>query len=101
MPTSPIVHALITAAYRLSNGSIPQDQRLPVDPELDCMTQALHETCQVHGMGEDQIARFLLSFAIRFGQLQPEISKRLALRELEERLLASLGQAEPRLRETG
>ena len=43
----PIEHALITAAYRMANGTIPEDHRLPVDPTLDCMTQALQETCQI------------------------------------------------------
>ena len=60
-----IEHALITAAYRMANGTVPEEHRQPVDATLDCMTQALQETCQIYGLTEADTARFLMSFALR------------------------------------
>jgi hypothetical protein len=86
-----IEHALITAAYRMANGVVPQEHRRPVDPTLDCMTQALEETCRIYGFSEADTARFLMSFALRVGRLNPEISNRQKLREVEARLMSACG----------
>jgi len=86
-----IEHALITAAYRMAHGTVPEVHRQPVDPSLDCMTQALEETCHLYGLSETDTARFLMSFALRVGRLNPEISNRSQLREVEARLMATCG----------
>jgi len=86
-----IEHALITAAYRMANGAVPLEHRQPVDPTLDCMTQALQETCRIYGLTEADTARFLMSFALRVGRLNPEISDRRQLREVEARLISTCG----------
>jgi len=86
-----IEHALITAAYRMAIGTLPEEYREPVDPTLDCMTQALQETCQIYGFTEADTTRFLMSFALRVGRLNPEISNRCQLRELEARLMSTCG----------
>lgn len=86
-----IEHALITAAYRIANGAVPEEHRHPVDPTLDCMTQALQETCRIYGFDESDTARFLISFALRVGRLNPEISNRRQLREVEARLMSTCG----------
>jgi hypothetical protein len=62
-----------------------------VDPTLDCMTQALQETCRIYGFTEADTARFLMSFALRVGRLNPEISDRRQLREVEARLISTCG----------
>jgi hypothetical protein len=86
-----IEHALITAAYRMANGIVPEDHRHPVDPTLDCMTQALQETCRIYGFSDPDTARFLMSFALRVGRLNPEIDDRRHLREVEARLMSTCG----------
>jgi len=86
-----IEHALITAAYRMANGTVPEQHHQPVDPTLDCMTQALQETCRIYGFTEADTARFLMSFALRVGLLNPEISSRHQLREVEARLISICG----------
>jgi len=86
-----IEHALITAAYRMSNGTVPEEHRQPVDATLDCMTQALQETCRIYGFSEADTARFLMSFALRVGRLNPEIGNRRQLREVEARLMSTCG----------
>lgn len=86
----PIEHALIAAAYRMANGAIPTDHQ-PVDPALDCMTEALQETCRIYGLQEQDIARFLMSLALRVGRLNSEIPERQQLREFEARLMATCG----------
>jgi hypothetical protein len=86
-----IEHALITAAYRMANGTVPEEHSLPVDPTLDCMTQALEETCRIYGFSEPDTARFLMSFALRVGRLNPEISNRRQMREVEARLMSACG----------
>jgi len=86
-----IEHALITAAYRMANGTVPEEHRQPVDPTLDCMTQALQETCHIYGFSESDTARFLMSFALRVGRLNPEINNRRQLREVEARLMSTCG----------
>jgi hypothetical protein len=87
----PIEHALIAAAYRLSNGAIPAEFHQPVDPALDCMTQALHETCRLYGFQDQDTARFLMSLALRVGRLNSEIPERHHLREVEAQLMATCG----------
>lgn len=86
-----IEHALITAAYRMANGTVPEEHRRPVDPTLDCMTQALEETCHIYGFNDSDTARFLMSFALRVGRLNPEIGNRRQLREVEARLMSACG----------
>ncbi|MEB3182929.1 MAG: hypothetical protein VKN15_00895 [Cyanobacteriota bacterium] len=86
-----IEHALIAAAYRLANGAIPEEFHRPVDPTLDCMTQALQETCRLYGLQEQDTARFLMSLALRVGRLNSEIPERQQLREVEARLMATCG----------
>jgi len=86
-----IEHALITAAYRMANGTVPEEHRQPVDATLDCMAQALQETCRIYGFTEADTARFLMSFALRVGLLNPEISNRHQLREVEARLISICG----------
>ena len=86
-----IEHALITAAYRMANGTVPDDHRRPVDPTLDCMTQALQETCRLYGFDDQDTARFLMSFALRVGRLNPEIHDRRKLREVEAQLISACG----------
>jgi hypothetical protein len=88
-----IEHALITAAYRLANGAVPAEFLEPVDPAFDCMTQALQETCRLYGFQDVDTARFLMSFALRVGRLNPEIPDRQQLREVEARLMAACGLA--------
>lgn len=87
----PIEHALIAAAYRLSNGAIPDEFHQPVDPALDCMTQALEETCRLYGFQDKDTARFLMSMALRVGRLNSEIPERQHLREVETRLMQACG----------
>lgn len=87
----PIEHALIAAAYRLANGTIPEEHRRPVDPTFDCMTQALEETCQLYGLSENTTARFLMSFALRIARLNPEIGQRRQLRDVEHQLMQACG----------
>ena len=86
-----IEHALITAAYRMANGTVPEEHCQPVDPTLDCMTQALEETCRIYGFSDADTARFLMSFALRVGRLNPEISNRRQMREVEARLMSACG----------
>lgn len=86
-----IEHALIAAAYRMANGMVPAEFHQPVDPALDCMTEALQETCRLYGFEEHDIARFLMSLAMRVGRLNPEIPDRQQLREVEARLMAACG----------
>ena len=86
-----IEHALITAAYRMANGTVPEEHRQPVDATLDCMAQALQETCRIYGFSEADTARFLMSFALRVGRLNPEICNRRQLREVEARLISTCG----------
>lgn len=87
----PIEHALIAAAYRMANGAIPSDLHQPVDPALDCMAEALQETCRLYGLQDPDIARFLMSLALRVGRLNSEIGERRQLREVEARLMAACG----------
>ena len=86
-----IEHALIAAAYRMANGAIPSEFHQPVDPALDCMTEALQETCRLYGFQDPDIARFLMSLALRVGRLNSEIPERQQLREVEARLMAACG----------
>lgn len=86
-----IEHALIAAAYRLANGVVPPEFRQPVEPSLDCMTEALQETCRLYGIADNDIARFLMSLAMRVGRLNSEIPDRQKLREVEARLMAACG----------
>jgi hypothetical protein len=86
-----IEHALITAAYRMANGTVPEEHHHPVDATLDCMAQALQETCRIYGFSEADTARFLMSFALRVGRLNPEIGNRRQLREVEARLMSTCG----------
>jgi hypothetical protein len=87
----PIEQALIAAAYRLANGAIPEEYLQPVDPTLDCMTQALQETCRLYGLQDHDTARFLMSMALRVARLNSEIPERQQLREVEARLMATCG----------
>ena len=86
-----IEHALFAAAYRMANGAIPSEFHQPVDPALDCMTEALQETCRLYGFQDPDIARFLMSLALRVARLNSEIPDRLHLREVEARLMATCG----------
>ena len=86
-----IEQALIAAAYRLANGVIPEELHQPVDPTLDCMAQALQETCRLYGFQDHDTARFLMNLALRVGRLNSEIPQRQQLRELEARLMAACG----------
>jgi hypothetical protein len=86
---TPIEHALIAGAYRIANGSTPEG--VTVRPELDCMTEALHDTCRRFGMNSDEAARFMLSLARCLKRLQPDVDQRLELRRVERQLQALLG----------
>ena len=85
---TPIEHALIAGAFRIAHGATPEG--VTVDPELDCLSQAVHETCQRFGMSSDATARFMLSLARAVKRLQPEVQDRLELRRVERLMHASL-----------
>ena len=89
---TPIEHALIAGAFRIANGTTPDG--VTVDPELDCLSQAVHETCQRFGMSSDEAARFMLSLARSVKRLQPDVQTRLELRRVERQMHATL--QEPR-----
>lgn len=81
-------HALIAGAFRLAHGIGPEGMVVP--PELDCMTQAMHETCRRYGMSSDDAARFMLSLARSLKRLQPDVDQRLDLRRVEQQMRAAL-----------
>jgi hypothetical protein len=81
-------HALIAGAFRIANGTTPDGVQVP--PELDCMTQAMHETCRRYGMSSDDAARFMLSLARCLKRLQPDVDQRLELRRVERQMHAAL-----------
>ncbi|MFM7549929.1 MAG: hypothetical protein ACKO7Z_03675 [Cyanobacteriota bacterium] len=91
MPSSAVTsieQALIAAAFRIANGSAPDGMTVP--PELDCMTQAMHETCQRFGMSSEDTALFMLSLARRLQRLEPEVEHRQTLRSIERQIHAAL-----------
>jgi hypothetical protein len=88
-----IEHALIAGAYRIANGTTPDGVIVPA--ELDCMTQAMHETCRRFGMSSDEAARFMLSLARCLKQLQPDVEQRLELRRVERQMHAAITPDEP------
>lgn len=91
MPSSaftPLEHALIARAYAIANGTIPEG--VAVAPELDCLAQALDETCRHFGMSSDDAARFLLSLARGLNRLKPDVDQRLELRRVERQVQAIL-----------
>ncbi len=94
---TPIEHALIAGAFRIANGTAPDG--VSVDPELDCLSQALHETCERFGMSSDDAARFMLSLARTVKRLQPDVQERLELRRVERQMHATL--QEPRDQDGG
>lgn len=81
---TPIEHALIAGAHRIATGITPEG--VNVRPELDCMTQALFETCCRFGMTADDAARFMLSLARCLKRLQPEVEQRVELRRVERQV---------------
>jgi hypothetical protein len=86
-------HALIAGAFRIANGTTPEGVTVP--PELDCMTQAMHETCRRFGMSSDDAARFMLSLARCLKRLQPDVDQRLELRRVERQMHAAITLDEP------
>ena len=88
-----IEHALIAGAYRIANGTTPEGVVVPA--ELDCMTQAMHETCRRFGMSADESARFMLSLARCLKRLQPDVEQRLELRRVEQQMHAAIRNEEP------
>lgn len=85
-PVSQIELALIAGAHRIANGTPPEG--MVVAPELDRMTQAMHETCQRFGMGSDEAARFMLSLARNLRRLHADVDQRVALRRVERQMHA-------------
>lgn len=65
-----------------------------MEPALDCMTQALSETCRLYGIAEDTIGHFLLTLAIKLGRLEGEIPERLLLRQVEQQINAAIDRAD-------
>lgn len=90
---TPIEHALIARAYYIANGTTPEG--VNVQPELDCLTQAMHETCQRFGMSADEVARFMLTLARDLKRLQPHVDERLELRRVERQVRAAISQIDP------
>jgi hypothetical protein len=88
-----IQHALLAAAYRHANGQCPPDGA-PVDPALDCMTEALSDTCRLYGIAEDTIGHFLLTLAIKLGRLEADIPERLHLRQVEHQINVAIDRAD-------
>ena len=90
---TPIEHALIARAYYIANGSTPEG--VAVQPELDCLTQALHETCRRFGMSSNDAARFMLTLARGLKRLQPDVNERLELRRVERQVRAAIHLLDP------
>lgn len=91
MPTAVVTqieHALIAGAYRIANGTTPEG--VVVQPEFDCLTQALHETCRRYRMSSDDAARFMLTLARTLKRLQPDVEDRLELRRVERQMHAAI-----------
>lgn len=92
-PASQIELALIAGAQRITSGTTPEG--VVVAPELDGLTEAMHETCRRFGMSSDEAARFMLSLARNLRRLQPEQDQRLAWRRVERQMQAAISGEEP------
>ena len=69
-----IERALLASAFRLLDGQLPNQ---PVDPALDCMTQAL------------------MSLAVKVRRMDSELADRARLRQVEAQMAAACGLARP------
>lgn len=87
----PIEYALFAQACRLDGNVLTSSP--PVRAELDCMAQAISDTCRIHGMTDTVTAEFLRMAATRVHDLEPEIKGRKALRRTEQQILRALGVA--------
>lgn len=87
----PIEYALFAQACRLDGHVLTSSP--PVRAELDCLAQAISDTCRTHGMTDAITAEFLRMAATRVHVLEPEIKGRLALRRTEQQILQALGRA--------
>lgn len=83
-----IEKALFSAAFRRLDGYLPSQ---PIEPELDCFTQALGETCRLYGLSNDDISRFMMSLAVKVRRLDAEVPDRLRLREVEAKMMETCG----------
>lgn len=75
----------MVAAYRQANG-MPPPQSAPVEPDLDCLCEALEHTCRLYGIDDARLGAFLLSLALRVRHLAGETQQRQRLRQVERQL---------------
>lgn len=88
-----IERALTAAAFRLIDGVVPGDT--PVEPALDCMTQALYDTCRLYGIAEKDMFKFFMSFAVKVRRLDRDVPDRQQLRQVEAQMMAVCGLGRP------
>ena len=95
----PIEYALFSEACRWKGSPLVGSP--PVDPELDCLAEAIARMCRHHGFKGEQIAEFLFQIAGTVHELEPQFKGRRKLRRIEQRLLVALGRGEKPSRESG
>lgn len=86
----PIEYALFAQACRLDGHVLTDSPH--VNAELDCMAEAISETCKSYGMTDSLTVDFLRQAATRVHALEPEIDRRLALRRTERQILIAVGR---------
>ena len=87
-----IERAVLASAFRLLDGQLPNQ---PVDPALDCMTQALQDTCRLYGVSQRDLPKFLMSLAVKVRRMDSELADRARLRQVEAQMAAACGLARP------
>lgn len=94
----PIEYALFTEACRWKGS--PLIGSPPVNPELDCLAEAIARTFLRQGFDDELIADFLFRIVGEVHGLEPEIKGRRKLRQMEQRLHVALGRGKKPSRES-